>query len=195
MFLAIVLFRVSKQIKSIPMMITRSFLTLCLTFIFIAPAFAGIDDLIEQEGQYWQRINMPSALYTTGPKAQQMLSRDIARCVVELRELERLGAVTEPIPAYASDKVILADDEAELLGFETPVRDKELYREHSDYIDFEGCMISRGWQRVKYLPFKTAEKAKQNYLKTHSDYREEARRMGLEKRPGSTQGDYSNLNN
>lgn len=175
-------------------MITRSFLTLLLTFAFIAPAMAGIDDEIEKEGQYWQRVSMPSALYTTGPKAQQMLNRDIARCVVELRELERLGAVTEPIPAYAKEQIVLADDEAELLGFETPERDKELYREHSDYIDFEGCMISRGWQRVKYLPFTTAEKAKQNYLKTHSEYREEARRMGLNVLP-QEKGDYANLNN
>lgn len=174
------------------MMIKRSLLSLFLTFALISPALAGIDDEIEREGQYWQRISVSSAIYTVGPKAQQMLNRDIARCVVELRELERLGAVIEPIPTYASENVVLSDDEARMIGFETPERDKELFREHSDYIDFEGCMISKGWQRVKYVPFKVAAQAKENYKKTHVAYREEARQMGL--KFDTVDNDFDNLN-
>ena len=40
-------------------------------------------------GQFWQRVSVSEAVYQQGPKAQQMLNRDISRCVVELRELER----------------------------------------------------------------------------------------------------------
>ena len=79
-------------------MIMRSLLALGLIFSFATPAFSGVNDRIEQSGQYWQRVHTSSALYLRGPKAQQMLNRNIARCVVELRELERLGAVKNAIP-------------------------------------------------------------------------------------------------
>lgn len=78
-----------------------------------------------------------------------MLSRDIARCVVELRELERLGAVRDAIPEYV-DGVVLSESEARLAGWDTPERDKT-FAEHSDYIDFEGCMIAKGWERLSNM--------------------------------------------
>ena len=44
-----------------------------------------------EDAQYWQRKNATSALYLRGPKAQQTLHKDIADCITEIDELERLG--------------------------------------------------------------------------------------------------------
>ena len=118
-----------------------------------------------------------------------MLNRDIARCVVELRELERLGAVKDAIPAYA-EGLVLSEDEAKLAGWDTPERDENLFAEHSDYQDFEGCMLSKGWERIKYVPFDVAKKSREDYLRAHIDYQK--------KYPDNEPGyryDYDHLNN
>ena len=181
-------------------MIMRSFLTLVLILTFSAPAFAGINDAIEKKGQYWQRVHSSSALYLRGPKAQQMLNRHIAQCVTELRELERLGAVRNAIPHYA-EGYVLSKDEAEIAGYDTPERDKELFAEHSDYIDFEGCMMAKGWERIKYVPYDVAAEASDNYKMTHTQYREQTRENKYTKynrsnKRGSAKprGDYDHLN-
>lgn len=160
-----------------------------LAFCFTLPAQAGsVREEIELHGQYWQRVSTSSAIYLRGPKAQQMLNRDIARCVVELRELERLGAVKNAIPAYAED-VVLSTDEAQLAGWDAPERDENLFAEHTDYQDFEGCMLAKGWERIKYVPFDIADKSRENYLKAHIDYQKKY----SENKPGYD-GDYDNLN-
>lgn len=174
------------------MMIMRSFLLLGLALTFTSQAFAGVNDAIEQQGQYWQRVHTSSALYVRGPKAQQMLNRNIARCVVELRELERLGAVRDAIPEYAEGAVLSAD-EAALAGIDTPERDKELFAEHSDYIDFEGCMLAKGWQRIKYVPFDVADEARENYKRTHVQTRDKYRASSSTSK-SKPKSDYSNLN-
>jgi len=158
-------------------------------------ASAGVNDQIEKKGQYWQRVNVGSALYLRGPKAQQMLNRDIARCVVELRELERLGAVKNAIPEYA-EGLVLSKDEARLKELDFPERDKDLYAEHSDFIDFEGCMLSKGWQRIKYVPFDVAKEAQINYKRTHTKYRDQERKKisGAKHSSSKRENDYSNLN-
>ncbi len=183
-----------KQGKDFPMMIMRSFLTLVLAATFALPAMAGVNDDIEQKGQYWQRVSASSALYLRGPKAQQMLNRDIARCVTELRELERLGAVKDAIPEYL-DGLTLSKDEATLAGWDSPERDKELFAEHSDYIDFEGCMLAKGWERIKYVPFDVAKDARDNYTNTHTAYRYEEDKIESKNRKNKRKDDYSNLNN
>lgn len=176
-------------------MIMRSFLALGLVLIVSFPAQAkSIKEEIENSGQYWQRVHASSALYTQGPKAQQLLNRDLARCVVELRELERLGAVKDAIPEYA-EGVVLTEAEANLAGWDTPERDDELYAEHSDYTDFEGCMIEKGWERVKYVPFEVAEQARDNYLSSHSQYYKKYKDTNepfYDRK--SVRGDYSKLN-
>lgn len=181
-----------QQSEDFPIMMMRSFLALCLVLLFSSPVQAdSIKDEIENSGQYWQRVSASSAIYTRGPKAQQILNRDIARCVVELRELERLGAIKDAIPEYA-EGIVLADAEAELAGWDTPERDDELYAEHSDYSDFEGCMLEKGWERIKYVPFEEAAQARDNYLSSHSEYRKKYKdnEAGYKKQ----QGDYDHLN-
>lgn len=174
-------------------MMMRSFLALGLALVISFPVHAGsIKDEIENSGQYWQRVHASSAIYLQGPKAQQILNRDIARCVTELRELERLGAVKDAIPEYA-EGIVLSEAEAHLAGWDTPERDEDLYAEHNDYSDFEGCMLEKGWERIKYVPFEVAEQSRHNYLSSHSQYRkkyEEKNRPNLPR----TSGDFDNLN-
>ncbi len=173
----------------------RSFLTLILIVTFSVPALAGVNDAIEKKGQYWQRVHSSSTLYLRGPKAQQLLNRHIAQCVTELRELERLGAVKNAIPHYA-EGYVMSEDEAKLAGYDTPERDKELFAEHSDYIDFEGCMMARGWERIKYVPYDVVARANENYKLTHTQYREETRKKKYSQYSTSEEekGDYDHLN-
>ncbi len=171
-------------------MIKRSLLLMALTISVSFPASAGINKRLEESGQYWQRVHTSSALYLRGPKAQQMLNRDIARCVVELRELERLGAVRDAIPEYAAN-LVLSEDEARIAGWDTPERDEDLFVEHADYTDFEGCMLYRGWERIKYVPFDVAEQARENYKEAHSQYKTEAEKKKYNRK---VKADYSNLN-
>ncbi len=153
------------------MMIMRSFLVFAFALTtFSLSASAGIDDKIAKSGQYWQRVHTSSAIYLQGPKAQQMLNRNIARCVTELRELERLGAVKDAIPEYAKG-MVLSEEEARLAGWDTPERDEELFAEHGDYIDFEGCMLANGWERIKYVPFDVHKQAVKNYKNAHTSTR------------------------
>lgn len=182
-----------KQSEDFSIMMMRSFLALGLVLLFSSPVQAeSIKDQIENSGQYWQRVNASSSIYLRGPKAQQILNRDIARCVVELRELERLGAVKDAIPEYA-EGIVLSEAEAHMAGIDTPERDDELYAEHADYSDFEGCMLEDGWERIKYVPFEQAAQAQDNYLSTHEQYRKQynASKNGSATKSG---GDYDHLN-
>ncbi len=175
----------------------RSFITVILATTFSIPSIALAGNDIDKNGQYWQRVHTSSALYLRGPKAQQMLNRDIARCVTELRELERLGAVKDAIPEYI-DGLVLSKDEAKLAGWDSPERDKELFAEHSDYIDFEGCMLAKGWERIKFVPFDVVKDANENYKKTHTGYRYEENKKRIEKSKNKgnkkRKNDYSHLN-
>jgi hypothetical protein len=119
--------------------------------------------------QYWQRKSVSDATYQQGPKAQQMLNRDIGRCVTELRELERLGSIKNAIPTDHDGKV-RDPDEKILSDNDTPDRDEKLLTELSDYHDFEGCMMAKGWERVKHVPYDVAEKSRVNFFKSHVDF-------------------------
>lgn len=167
----------------------RSYLVLALAMTFSFPAVAAsINDRIDEDGQYWQRVSASSSIYLRGPKAQQMLNRDISRCVVELRELERLGVVKDAIPAYANNDKVLSEDEAKLAGIDVPERDEQLFSEQSDYHDFEGCMLSKGWQRIKYVPYDIATESRDTYLDAHVKYKDR-NKSGMSKKT-----DYSGLN-
>lgn len=125
---------------------------------------------IQKAEQFWQRKNVSEAAYAQGPKAQQMLNRDIARCVFELQELERLGVVKDAIPTNAYG-MTMDPDELRLADNDTPERDQNLLMEHNDYLDFEGCMDAKGWERIKYVPFDVAARGRENYNRVHIDKR------------------------
>ena len=170
-------------------MAMRSYLILLVALCFSLPAHAeSIHEKIAKAGQYWQRVNTSSSIYLRGPKAQQILNRDIARCVVELRELERLGAVKDAIPEYA-EGLVLSKDEMKLAGWDTPKRDDQLFAEHSDYHDFEGCMLAKGWERTKFVPYDVAYDARGDYLDSHVRY------GASKKKKLKKKSDYDNLNN
>ena len=148
-----------------------------LTGLLIASATLGLSACasgfsqadLEDKGQYWQRTNVSSSVYMRGPKAQQILHRDISTCVVELKELQRLGSIKEAFPAGLDQNGFPIDPETpegRMAKFDTPQRDGNLIAEVYDYTDFETCMHSKGWERVEVLPRLTAGKARENFTKT-----------------------------
>lgn len=131
---------------------------------------------LEHNPRFWQRADVTEAAYMEGPKTQQMLHRDIARCVAELKELERLGTLRTVIPA---DTMINGGErdplspEGAMAQWETPKRDGALRTEFSDYSDFETCMHVKGWERLEHVPYDVAERSRETYVETilHEQYR------------------------
>lgn len=144
-----------------------------------------------RDGEYWQRKAPSESVYQHGPKAQQMLQRDIARCTSELRELERLDVIRSGFPA---DRVARQHDKnsvssypdpdgqrANLEEFDYPDRDGYLLAENGDYWDFEGCMMSKGWEREMYVPYATVQKSQADYVNAVEDSRYRAKHGGRPK--------------
>ncbi|GJL85225.1 MAG: hypothetical protein DHS20C02_10000 [Micavibrio sp.] len=145
--------------------------------------------------QYWQRVSASSATWLRGPKAQQVLNRDISRCVTELRELEKLGSLKGAIPADPHGRILDPDYETRADGWDEPERMGAMFAEHSDYHDFETCMLAKGWERTKYVPYDVSEEAKMNYLRHHVATRDEYDTSGkIKKKKEKPRGDFDNLN-
>jgi hypothetical protein len=126
-----------------------------------------------KNANFWQRASVSDAAYMDGPKSQQMLHRDIARCVTELRELEQLGTIRNAIPAENARYRRPQSAEHEMSKWDTPERDAYLLAEHGNYHDFETCMIDKGWERVEHVPYDVAKKSRENYVEaiTGQNYR------------------------
>jgi hypothetical protein len=121
----------------------------------------NVEKSLRDNASFWQRANASEAAYQQGPKVQQMLHRDIARCTAELRELHQLGVIRQNIPAeypYGGPE--------DMARWETPARTGYLLNEHGNYHDFETCMIEKGWERIEHVPYDTALKSRQNYMNT-----------------------------
>ncbi len=97
------------------------------------------------EGQYWQRVSTSESVYQQGPKADQILDRDIGRCVVALQELEQLGTVKDPIKTDRQGRVLDPDEQS-------PPKAFVKFQTDRNYRDFDGCMKSKGWERVMHMP-------------------------------------------
>ena len=124
------------------------------------------DKTIDREGQYWQRINAASAAYTHGTKAQQLLNHNIAFCTAELKTLQQLGDVKRPLsqnPKGGFQSV----KESEYYGWKTSQAQGVDLGGHGEYHDFEGCMLSHGWERVKHVPYDVASQARDTYKAAH----------------------------
>lgn len=116
---------------------------------------------------YWQRIDTHSALYLTGPKAQQQLEQNIANCAAEVEELVRLRALRETTPPNTHHEYHHAlNKSGDLAAFDTPQYKGDIHVDHSDYYDFESCMRSKGWERVRALRYAPGARAHQNYQDT-----------------------------
>ena len=116
-------------------------------FLFIAAAAVSLTacasepslekTLKDKQGQYWQRISSSSSIYNRGPKAQQMLHKDIARCIVELNELAKINAIREAVPSNgippAGDPLDPETPAGQLAHWDTPERDGDLRYEHLEF--------------------------------------------------------------
>ena len=140
--------------------------------------------ILEKDGHYWQRVETTSAIYLRGPKAQQTLNKNISQCVVEVKELERLGAIQKAMPGKSkSDKA-----REKLSEFETPDRIGFQRREYLEYNDFESCMTAKGWERIKFVPYDVADRALDTFQRTHSAFKKSP-----DASPQS-RGDFNNFN-
>lgn len=116
---------------------------------------------------YWQRVEENSALWMTGPKAQQELDQNIAGCVREVDELVEIGALRETTPPDTHSEYHRAlDASGDLAYYDTPTRYGDHMVSHTDFHDFDSCMRSRGWERVKFVRYQTALKSKNTYQAT-----------------------------
>lgn len=116
---------------------------------------------------YWQRIDTHSALYLTGPKAQQQLEQNIAGCANEVDELVRLRALRETTPPNTHhDYHHALKESGDLAAFDTPKYKGDIHVDHSDYYDFESCMRAKGWERIRAVRYGPGAHAHQNYEDT-----------------------------
>jgi hypothetical protein len=118
---------------------------------------------------YWQRVEDHSALYMTGPKAQQQLDEDIATCVREVDELVELGALRKDMPPDTHSEYHRAlDASGDMSWYDTPTRYGDKKISHKDFQDYEGCMRYKGWERVRFVRYQSAQKAKGTYRDTQN---------------------------
>ncbi len=130
---------------------------------------AGCQAMPAKSQAYWQRVEDDSALWMTGPKAQQKLDQDIAGCVREIDELVELDALRETTPADTHveyNRALKASGDLDF--YDTPTRLGSHKVAHTDYHDFDGCMRYKGWERVNYVRYQTAAQAKQVHEDTKS---------------------------
>lgn len=124
---------------------------------------------------YWQRVEDNSALWLTGPKAQQTLDENIAGCVREVDELVELGALRETTPPDTHSEYHRAlNASGDLDYYDTPTRHGNHRVSHTNFHDFETCMRSKGWERVRYVRYQSAAQARETYTNT-----QQIRRWGL----------------
>ncbi|MBI4030731.1 MAG: hypothetical protein HY370_03575 [Proteobacteria bacterium] len=169
----------------------------CMALIGLAACDTYSEDRLLMDARYWQRANVREATYMEGPKAQQMLHRDISRCVTELRELDRLGSLHHALPGETTKYGEVPDPsmpEGAMDQWETPQRDGMLRAEMLPYHDFETCMQAKGWERLEYMPYEMADRARENYLDTIIGERYRSKH-GERDVTSEEEGDWDNLNN
>ncbi len=124
---------------------------------------------------YWQRVEDRSAMWMTGPKAQQELEQNIASCVREVDELVQLDALRETTPPDTHSEYHRAlESSGDLDYYDTPTRLGNHMVSHTDFHDFESCMRSKGWERSRFVRYQTDLKARENYIAT-----QEIRKYGV----------------
>ena len=138
------------------------------TVLFLSACAAT--DRLDNTSNYWQRAETDSALYMTGPKAQHMLHQDIASCVAQLKELQRLDSIRKAIPTNTDNQVPdYNPSNASIASADTPDRDGPLYAQYYDFVDFEGCMRTKGWERAVAMTPKQQIDGKNNWIRSLVD--------------------------
>jgi hypothetical protein len=138
-----------------------------LAFGGIAAMMTACSPLPPLGQAYWQRVQDDSALYMTGPKAQQTLDDDIASCVHQVDELVELDALRETMPPDTNGEYHNAlKASGDLAYYDTPTRHGDKKVAHSDFHDYESCMRTKGWERVRYVRYQTLAKSNKTYTET-----------------------------
>ena len=173
---------------------------LLLTVGILATALTACVPVMPKTSQaYWQRVEDNSALWMTGPKAQQALEQNIATCVREVDELVELGALRDTTPPDTHGEYHRAlKASGDLDFYDTPTRLGKHRVAHSDFYDFESCMRGKGWERVKYVRYDTAQQGQQVYQDT-KDIRKwgvagDAAKQKKEQQFAATKEDFDGLN-
>lgn len=142
----------------------------CVAALALSACGTDMQKEFDENGRYWQRVDTTDAIYQQGPKAQQILFQDMATCTAVINEMERLGALKDAVPAETwdvnADKIVPGTPQSRMAKWETPERNGYMRTEMYDFHDFEGCMDSKGWERVKYVNYKTEDRARDTYLET-----------------------------
>lgn len=142
-------------------------LSLVLVSGAVAVALSACAPVMQTPKAYWQRVEDGSALWMTGPKAQQALEQNIAGCVREVDELVELGALRETTPPDTHGEYHRSlNASGDLAYFDTPTRHRSQRVAHTEFYDFESCMRSKGWERVKFVRYETARQGQQVYQDT-----------------------------
>lgn len=123
-------------------------------------------EMLIARADFWQRAGVTDAALMDGPKTQQMLFRDLARCETEMNELEYLGTARDTIPPSAANSRYhtASAKERELGKWEMPGRNSYQLAERGKYMNFEGCMVDNGWERVEHVPYDIATKERGKYV-------------------------------
>lgn len=130
-------------------MIARNFVLLAGLCASVALA-ACATETYPNNGQHWQRVSTSDPLLQQGLKADQMLKRDIGRCVTELKELESLGVVEDAVKTDLQGRVL---DPDELKYKETlPDAKDPLIPTDRTFRNFDSCMLAKGWERMMHPP-------------------------------------------
>ncbi|MCB9991037.1 MAG: hypothetical protein H6867_06620 [Rhodospirillales bacterium] len=170
---------------------------LLLSLAACSSDYEPVDEMeLRTQPHFWQRVDTTDAIYQRGPKAQQMLNRDISRCVTELRELERLSAIRYVTPGEITDYDEVPDPtlpSGDLAEWDYPERDGYLRAEHLEYHDFETCMVSKGWERVEHAPYDVADESREIYIDAILGEQYQTRTLQRTSYPMSQQED-DNLN-
>lgn len=146
-------------------LMTKSFKMLVLAGGLMALSACSYQAPVAQA--YWQRVEDNSALWMTGPKAQQQLDQDLAGCVREVDELVELGALRETTPPDTHSEYHRAlKASGDLAYYDTPTRLGSHKVSHTDFHDFESCMRVRGWERVRFMRYDTARQSHKTYKET-----------------------------
>lgn len=145
-------------------------LNFALMAVIVLLTACSSHDRLDKTSNYWQRAETQSALYMTGPKAQHLLHQDIANCVAQLKELQRLDSIRNTIPTNTDNQVPdYNPSNTRIASADTPNRDGPLYAEYYDFKDFEGCMRTKGWQRALVMtPYQQIE-GKNNWIRSLLD--------------------------
>ena len=129
----------------------------------------------DMDNAYWQRVDAESALYMTGPKAQQELEENVVSCVGDVKELVMLDAIRKTLPPDThGDYHRALEASGDLDYYETPRRLGDKKVAHKDFHDFESCMRGKGWERVKYVRYDADRRAMKTYRRT-KNYRKTGR--------------------